>query len=369
MLNTDGKEFVSTLMNIQWFESDLDYNRLILASDVGGTNTTLSLMAEREGAFTMLLKCAFQTRNVASYAECVEATLAEAASRNTALRPSLCCISPAGPIENNCCILTNVAWQLDGHAIEQRFGFKTRLINDFAAISYGLPLLDTRNPEQITELPHPDEGLVTQVGTVQAVLGAGTGLGVGCIHQVGKRYVALPSEGGHAGFAPFDTETRELVTFLHKRIGDYLDAELFVSGQGITNIYHYFKEVRRVAIEGHLAEIDALPDAEKPPLISRYSNIDPVCRDIFRLFVKVYGRFAGDVASFFLSRKGLYLAGGIVTKNEHHFLADDLFVRNFEKCYCPNIERVLKTIPVYIVKDYSVSLYGAANAICNMLDD
>jgi glucokinase len=356
-------------MNTQWFESDIDYDRLILASDVGGTNTTLSLMAERDGHFTLLVKCAFQTRGVTSYAECVEATLAEAATRNTALRPSLCCISPAGPIEDNRCILTNVAWQLDGHAIEKRFGFKTRLINDFAAISYGLPLLDVHNPSQITELPHPDEGPVAQVGTVQSVVGAGTGLGVGCIHQVGKRYVVLASEGGHAGFAPFDTETRDLVNYLHRRIGDYLDAELFISGQGITNIYHYFKDVRHVPIEGPLAEIDALPDADKPPVISRHSNSDPVCRDIFRLFVKVYGRFAGDVASFFLSRKGLYLAGGIVTKNEQHFLEDHLFVRNFENCYCANIERVLKTIPVYIVKDYSVSLYGAANAICNMLDD
>ena len=34
----------------------------------------------------------------------------------------------------------------------------------------------------------------------------------------------------------------------------------------------------------------------------------------------------------------------------------------FEQNYNPNIRPLLSKIPVYVIKDYSISLYGAANA-------
>jgi len=39
----------------------------------------------------------------------------------------------------------------------------------------------------------------------------------------------------------------------------------------------------------------------------------------------------------------------------------------FEKNYNKNITPLLKKVPVYVIMDYSISLYGAANAgICLM---
>jgi len=64
----------------------------------------------------------------------------------------------------------------------------------------------------------------------------------------------------------------------------------------------------------------------------------------------------------FFALGGMYLAGGIVTKNEKYFTDDNLFMKYFEMNYNPNIRPLLKKIPVYIIKDYSISLYGAANA-------
>jgi glucokinase len=45
---------------------------------------------------------------------------------------------------------------------------------------------------------------------------------------------------------------------------------------------------------------------------------------------------------------------------------DNLFMKWFEKNYNPNIRPLLNKIPVYIIKDYSISLYGAANASLNL---
>jgi len=47
-------------------------------------------------------------------------------------------------------------------------------------------------------------------------------------------------------------------------------------------------------------------------------------------------------------------------QNEWLFLENNLFMKNFERNYNPNIRPLLKKIPVYIVRDYSISLYGAA---------
>ena len=42
-------------------------------------------------------------------------------------------------------------------------------------------------------------------------------------------------------------------------------------------------------------------------------------------------------------------------------------MKNFEVNYNPNIRPLLKKFPVYIIKDYSISLYGAANAGVTLL--
>ena len=120
-------------------------------------------------------------------------------------------------------------------------------------------------------------------------------------------------------------------------------------------------------IDGVLKEIDQAKDEDKPALISQNAKDNQVCRDIMKLFVKMYGSFAGSLAVVFMPFGGVYLAGGIATKNEWLFLENNLFMKNFERNYNPNIRPLLKKIPVYIVRDYSISLYGAANAAVTLM--
>jgi glucokinase len=109
-------------------------------------------------------------------------------------------------------------------------------------------------------------------------------------------------------------------------------------------------------------EIALAPEEEKPALIARAAHSDPGCGSVMRLFVKMYGRVAANIAVTFLPTAGLYLAGGIVGKNEDWFLRDNAFMQSYLTAYRPKIRDILKAIPVYIIKDYSVSLPGAANA-------
>lgn len=354
-------------MKTEWNTDSFDFEQIILAGDIGGTNASIALVGRTGRDFKLIVKCLFKTDDLSDFPKCLELTLDEISSKDASLKPDICCISGAGPVENNYCKLSNSVCDIDGAQIQDRIGVKTHVINDFTAISYSLPLLDVNNPDQITPLKHIDGYLSKQSGTLRAVAGAGTGMGVGFLIENNGISITYPSEGGHIAFSSYDKESRQFHEYIASLKGELMEAELFVSGAGISRIFGFFKDIKKVPIEGVLAEIDKTNDSDKPELISQNADGNTVCRDIMRLFVKMYGRFAGDVASLLIPTMGMYLAGGIVTKNEKYFVDDDLFMKYFEDCYHPNVQRILKKLPVYIIKDYLVSLYGAANAAYSLM--
>jgi glucokinase len=263
--------------------------------------------------------------------------------------------------------MTNCKWAIDGKALKKTTKMDTLVINDFLAVGYGIPTLEVNDPKQITRLPTTEGKFPAPTGSTKIVVGAGTGLGVGFLTADAGKYRAHPSEGGHSGFAAFDEETIKLKEYVTKKFGMAPGTEPFVSGQGIANIYNYLKDGKKMAMDGVLKEIDRTTDEDKPALISKNAKDNPVCRDIMKLFVKMYGSFAGSLAVVFMPFGGVYLAGGIATKNEWLFLEDNLFMKYFEQNYNPILRLLLKKIPVYIVRDYSISLYGAANAAVTLM--
>ncbi|HUX13076.1 MAG TPA: glucokinase [Spirochaetia bacterium] len=352
--------------------SNNNNKRFILTADVGGTHTTVGLVALEKGRFTIVAKEPFETAALNGIEEALLSARPRMQDHLDGAAIEGCCISCAGPVRDNRCALSNASWDIDGPDVEKKTGLPTMLVNDFIAVGYSLPLLDESDRAQLTPLPHPDGSLPQAMKDptglmVRAVLGAGTGLGVGYLVEDNGRYFGLPSEGGHADFAPFDEETDAFHEFLQRRIGAAPGTELFVSGQGISNIWQFFRRTGRISDSDVsenvcLAEIDALEPADRPSLISQFADSDERCADIMRLFVRMYGKYASNLALIFLPGGGFFLAGGIAAKNERWFLAENLFMRHFVSNYKDLVRPVLDTIPVYIIKEYSISLLGAANA-------
>jgi glucokinase len=354
-------------METNWLSSDFKQDRIILAGDIGGTNTTLAVVGQKKSKYTLILKCAFKSQQIDGLTDPIKEVIAAARQKSSALKIDLCCISAAGPVEKNYCQMTNCKWAIDGKALKKTVKTDTLVINDFLAVGYGIPTLAVNDPKQITRLPTTDGKFPEPAGSTKIVVGAGTGLGVGFLTADAGKYRAHPSEGGHSGFAAFDEETIKLKEYVAKKYGMAPGTEPFVSGQGIANIYNYLKDGKKLAMDAVLKEIDQAKDEDKPALISTNARNNRTCRDIMKLFVKMYGSFAGSLAVVFLPFGGVYLAGGIATKNEWLFLEDNLFMKYFEQNYNPILRPLLKKIPVYIVRDYSISLYGAANAAVTLM--
>jgi glucokinase len=148
--------------------------------------------------------------------------------------PVACVLACAGPILNNTvtyvecnrsgicfvnsfCSLrfTNIkfGWSIDGAHLESDLGINTvRLINDFAAMGYGLLTLKPHEYIALNDVPR-------ERGAPIATIGAGTGLGECFLtaDTTGK-YSCFACEGGHTDFAPADELEIEIYNHLKKSV-------------------------------------------------------------------------------------------------------------------------------------------------------
>lgn len=350
-------------METKWLSPEAKFDELVLAGDIGGTNTNLGLVGIRDGKFTLILECVFPSASLSGLREPLQQTMTIAQERRADLVPTHCCISAAGPVANNFCKMTNLAWEIDGNALTKSIGIPVLVINDFLAISYGIPTLDVNDPQQIHQISHTDGSMPAPQPSTKAVIGPGTGMGVSFLVYDGKRHIPASSEGGHIGFAPFDEVTQAFQVYMAQKLGNPVPGvEPFVSGTGIRNLYAFWRDTKGLPASAEWKAIEATPDADRPKRISRLSDHDPVAAEMMRTFVRMLGRFASDISAVTLPLGGFYLAGGVAQKELRWLENDHLFAKYFEQSYNTNLVPLLKKMPLYLIKDYSISLYGAANA-------
>jgi glucokinase len=347
---------------IKWLNKDAAFDRLVLAGDIGGTNTNLALVAQKNGKLTIVVEAIFPSREITGLTEPIKELLQVTKNERADLIAKQGCVCAAGPVANNCCKLTNLNWNIDGNELSKEVGLEIRVINDFLGISYGIPTLDVNNPEQIFAFKHTDGSIPEPRLATKAVIGPGTGLGAGFLTWNGKDYMPNSSEGGHLTFAPFDEDSQSFRDYMRKQLNANPDVEVLVSGTGIQNLYEWWRDTKGVPKSEAWAEIEKAKSTDRPRLLSKLSDSDPVAASMLRLFVKMLARYASDISTLLLPFGGLYLAGGVAQKELRWLVGDNLFMEYYEMAYNKNIKPLLLQVPVYLIKDYSISLYGAANA-------
>jgi glucokinase len=246
--------------------------------------------------------------------------------------------------------VTNLPWEVDAGELSRCVdGRPVRLINDFAAVGYGIEAL---HAEDLLEL----QAGVPQARGVRAVLGAGTGLGQAILAWQGTGYEVLTGEGGHADFAPTNELQMGLLRFLRARLGRAC-WENVLSGPGLANIYAYLREHGGATPSAGLEQAVASGDPAAAVSEFALTGKDPVALQALDLFVEVYGAQAGNLALTCLPRGGLYVAGGIAPRILAA-LASGAFLRTFQAK--GPMSDLLATIPVRVVKNAAVGVLGAA---------
>ena len=332
-----------------------------LVCDIGGTNTTFALIAGEPGGFHSVARHREATQQLPSFSEGLERAMTSLRRHSGSVSPRHVCVSAAGPVHEGTVQLTNASWNVDSALLRERLGVPVSLINDLSAVSYGVPLVNRDNPDEFHRLPHPDGKDPEPVGSVRAVVAAGTGLGVGFLSGDGDALRVFPSEGGHATIGDFDSETREFRAYLREVFGEGTDAEMFVSGQGIAYATEFVMASGGFS-RGRIAEsVRAAAPMDRPALVSRHAAEDSDCRRTMRLFARMYGKFVANVALTVLPYAGMYLGGGIASKNLPHLLEDDCFMTAFLTHVNEAMQTPLSQIPVGVILDYDISLFGCSH--------
>ena len=316
----------------------------VLAGDIGGTNTRLGVFGGAAESPELLCLEILPSASGQTFSELLKQFL----SKHPGSYRSAC-FGIAGPVRDGVCETPNLPWVLNARKLTEEFALPAvTLINDLQANAEGVQVLKP------TDFISIQEGQRDPTGSL-ALVSAGTGLGMAGVMRATKDgFLSLPSEGGHADFAPRSPDDIPLFEFLYKKFGR-VSYERILSGPGLKNIYEFLVEVERKA--GHQ---EVLRDSDSGPLITKLalSKEDPTSVDALKIFVSYYGSVAGNVALQFLSLGGLFLGGGIAPR-----IASQLQSENFLKAFLDKgrLGALVKDIPVKIINNDKTALLGTAH--------
>lgn len=278
--------------------------KYFLTADIGGTNPRLAILNEKS---EIIIK---ENITHEKLIQQINDFLKICGEKD--ITTDTLCIAAAGIINKNICKLTNADLLIDSKEIlEQTLLSNIYLINDFEAIGHAI------NSEKT--YVKIKSGVVKNGNKI--VVGVGTGLGCSVITKENI----------------FATEAcyLELETNFDKSENHYI--ENIISGKGIEKLYYSKYQ------ETALAK-DAIKD-----------------RKVQQEFVKHFAKLLKNLTFAYLPQGGIYLTGGVLQKN--HKILNKEFVKEFTAHFNKDIKKLLKDIPVFLIKDYDISLHGCLNYI------
>ncbi len=317
---------------------------MILAGDIGGTKTVLALVRPTASARDVVRETVFASRDYARFDDLLSVFLKDGAER-----PDAICLGVAGPVCDGRCQTTNLPWLLDERELGRAVGARAvKLLNDVEAAAFGVLAL---RDDEVVSLNAGRRA----VGNV-AVIAAGTGLGEAMLAWDGRRYVPVPSEGGHADFAPRTDREMELLRFLRAEFGR-VSCERVISGPGQHNIYRFLRDTGTVEEPAWLRAELAAGDPSAVVTRVGLAHGHPLCVEAVDLFASLYGAEAGNLALKSFAVGGVFVAGGIAPKMIDK-LRDGVFMTAFTAK--GRYRSLMESIPVNVSLNPRTPLLGAA---------
>lgn len=311
---------------------------LILLADLGGTNTRFALAAP--GAPPESIAC------LASDAFPGPAAAIAYFLRETGARPVAGVFAVAGLVEGDAIALTNRDWTFRLSDLAREFGLsRLRALNDFEAVAWAVSGLRPGDARPIG--PPGAEGAGAKV-----VCGPGTGLGVAALVPTEGSWRVIASEGGHVAFGAATTEEEPVFARLREMTAGSVSAEMILSGPGLARLHQ--------AMHPGIAPVVS----EAIVMGARAGEKD--ASQTVGLFVRLLGRFAGDLALTFKAAGGVYLTGGLGCGLGA--LLDPVIFRGAFEAHPPH-GSLLAGISTFVMTDEQPGLTGCAVYAQHMLHE
>jgi len=210
-------------------------------------------------------------------------------------KPEEAVLAVAAPVLGDQIAFTNSSWRFSIDDVRRRLGLrKLVVINDLVAQALSVAALA---PDEIGSL----KSGTRDPRQPALVIGPGTGLGAAFLLNNAGTLVGLPSEAGHATFAPMDRVQAEILSHL---MGQYphVSVERLLSGSGL------------LAIATTLAKMNGeIIDLHDPKDVTARAATEecPICQEAIRVFSSILGSTAGNLALTLLTGGGVTITGGL----------------------------------------------------------
>ena len=352
----------------------------IIYGDIGGTNCRLNLSEYSSGSILEIKSETIPSHDHKSFCEIISMFLQGQPT------PVYGVFAIAGVTTGDSARFVNMGWGGEvefSESAEKTLGIgKIVFLNDFEAAGYGCLQADPSDYVQINPgvSPVPEKRVV--------VMGPGTGLGECILTFSEGRYSSWPGEGGHSDFAPHDEEQWRFARFMmglmqnneeysHFRPCEGVSQEACIAGVGAFHIYDFYKseypELVDPAFEqswerfARFKEEGIQDERIRLMMEHGFRGDNELCKKSVELWMKLLAYECGNLISKSLPFSGLYLIGGLVTKNYDAFLAKSEYFKRHLLTKPKHICEVIEKVPFYVVRNPDVGMLGTIWYMKNVL--
>lgn len=262
---------------------------LLLVADIGGTNTRVALADGR-----VLREASIRRYRNAEFAG-LETILRRYLDEAGGVNCDGACVAAAGPVRDGVATMTNLDWTIDGASLARATRAEhVAILNDLQAQGHALGHIAPENLAVIVPKLGGDAGPMA----AKLVIGVGTGFNAAPVHETAGGRLVAASECGHVNMPIRNEADLRLAQFVETAHG-FPGVEDVMSGRGLERLFAFVSAEAGAPAEATAAEIaGALSDGGMAEATGR-------------LFARLLGSEAGNLALIHLPFGGVYLCGGV----------------------------------------------------------
>jgi glucokinase len=312
-----------------------------LVADLGGTNTRVALTNGAQ-VRTETIK---RFRN-ADYPDLVSVLRGYMADWD--IVPDAACVAMAGPVRDGIGELTNLNWTVDRASVAEATGAGTvAVLNDLQAQGHAIDHLSTDVVQTI--LPGAKAG----AHAARLVIGIGTGMNAAAVYRLDDRTLVPPSEAGHVSLPAQNSDELRLLDWIARKHGTP-GFEDVLSGRGFERVYEW------------LCSEAGTHEPRDAGQIMQAVNDDSskIAEEAARVFIRMMGRAAGNLALVHLPFGGIYLCGGVARHFAPHLARLGFRDAFFDK---GRFSDFMEQFPVHLVDDDFAALTGSAAHLSELI--
>ncbi len=348
VFNSYSYEFSYEIYNL---ERSAPVSEYILGAYVGRDVIKLGVFANTQKKPTLVLVASSATEEVTNFTDFLRDALSQLKANYSISIKKACFGVPGNANESKTYIQApHLSFPVDGNEMIQQGLLETvAVLNDFEVQGYGVESLDEQKVVQINAGKERKQA-------PKIILGAGTGLGSTLMvwNDAQQVHNSLPLGACFMDFTPHNQDDLNFRSFLKKRLnyekcswGNALG-----STGGIWAAYDYFHQ-QMTSEEAYAAHLDTI-----------FAKRDPICAAATDYFLTLYARLIRNMLYAVLPYGGLYLTNDLVMNYSSLFTAPE-FVEEILRCDHEFLKAIVAEIPMYVVTDNKLGLYGAAQYITN----